>query len=277
MPIVRRVVSTLRSMRNLLRFRVVFALSWAMTVGSAQAGDPGVARICDEAAAAASLAEGTPVNVLRAITRTETGRSGEGGLQPWPWTVNMEGAGRWFESRDAALAYATANFQRGARSFDVGCFQINYKWHGHAFSSIEEMFDPLTNARYAARFLRDLHQELGSWSAAAGAFHSRTPKYANRYTARFDRIFARMEGLPEPQPMPLTQVAEAEAPRAIFGPPQPLGLDRPLANGPFIGIALASGPAEPGTPGPGGGTARLGSLVAASASAAGARPLFMID
>ena len=272
-----RVDSTLHAMRALLAKCAAFTLALATSFNVAHAADPGVARICDEAAAAASQAEGTPVNVLRAITRTETGRSGDGGLQPWPWTVNMEGAGRWFDSPDEALAYATANFQRGARSFDVGCFQINYKWHGHAFSSIEEMFDPLTNARYAARFLRDLYQELGDWSAAAGAFHSRTPKYAKRYTARFDRIFARMEGLPEPQPMPLTQLAETEAPRAIFGPPQPLGLDRPLANGPFIGIVLARVPVASGGPEPAGGTARLGSLVAVSADPSGPRPLFVID
>ena len=102
----------------------------------------------------------------------------------------MEGLGKWFDDLTTAKAYVDKHFRRGARSFDVGCFQINYKWHGHAFGSIDDMFDPITNARYAASFLRELYAEFGDWSAAAGAYHSRTPKYAKRYKARFNRIRA---------------------------------------------------------------------------------------
>lgn len=153
---------------------------------------PGTApeQVCDRAARVAARAHGVPVDVMLAITRTETGRRRDGRLAPWPWTVNMEGAGRWFDSRDAALAYVFDHFKRGARSFDVGCFQINFKWHGHAFRSVEDMFDPASNADYAARFLARLHDELGDWRAAAGAYHSRTPSNAKIYTQRFDQIRA---------------------------------------------------------------------------------------
>jgi hypothetical protein len=102
----------------------------------------------------------------------------------------MEGAGKWFETEDSARAYVFRHFKQGARSFDVGCFQINYKWHGDAFASIEEMFNPTKNALYAAKFLSSLNAELGSWSAAVGAYHSRTPKYAKLYKARYDKIQA---------------------------------------------------------------------------------------
>ena len=47
----------------------------------------------------------------------------------------MEGKGKWFQTRDEALSYVFKHFKRGARSFDVGCFQINFKWHGQAFPS----------------------------------------------------------------------------------------------------------------------------------------------
>lgn len=146
------------------------------------------AALCDRAASKAARLHGVPLDVLQAISRTETGRLQQGALQPWPWTVNMEGKGRWFENADAARAYVFSHFKAGARSFDVGCFQINYLWHGDAFRSIDDMFDPVLNAAYAAKFLKELYREFGDWSAAAGAYHSRTPTYAQSYTARFTKI-----------------------------------------------------------------------------------------
>ncbi len=169
----------------------LMVFSFGTTAAQASRGN-----VCDRAARHAATETGVPLSVLWAITRTETGRSKDGQLLPWPWTVNMEGAGKWFETEDAARAYVFKHFKRGARSFDVGCFQINYKWHGTAFRSIDQMFDPLENARYAASFLRRLYRETGDWSVAAGAYHSRTPEYASRYRARFDRIRQRHKEQP---------------------------------------------------------------------------------
>lgn len=162
-------------------------------------------QICDAVAHTVSRESGVPISVLQAITRTETGRKRNGKMQPWPWTVNMEGKGMWFDTEDEARAYVFRHFKRGARSFDVGCFQINYKWHGQAFKSIDEMFEPLANARYAAKFLQELYAETGNWSDAAGAYHSRTPKYANRYKAVFDRNRASLQT----SPPPVTLLAQA--------------------------------------------------------------------
>ena len=123
--------------------------------------------VCDSVAETVSQESNVPLVVLKAISRTETGRLKGGDVIPWPWTVNMEGRGVWFDTRDAALAFVYKNYKRGARSFDVGCFQINYRWHHEAFSSIEEMFEPFANATYAARFLSQLYQELGSWDGVS--------------------------------------------------------------------------------------------------------------
>ncbi|MFD3188802.1 transglycosylase SLT domain-containing protein [Sedimentitalea sp. HM32M-2] len=160
----------------------------AAPMAGASARNDNNAQLCDHAARSAAQNRGVPYDVLKAISRVETGRNGANGLEPWPWTVNMEGTGKWFETEDAARAYVFKHFKRGARSFDVGCFQVNYKWHGAAFRSIDEMFDPMINANYAAGFLRELYQEFGDWSAAAGAYHSRTPAYARSYAVRFDKV-----------------------------------------------------------------------------------------
>lgn len=146
------------------------------------------ARICTESASQISEETGVPRDVLMAISLTETGRASSSTTEPWPWTVNMEGKGVWFSTRDEALAYVYRHHKRGARSFDIGCFQINFKWHGQNFDSIAHMFEPVSNARYAADFLSDLHRELGDWSKAAGAYHSRTEKFAKKYRKKFDQF-----------------------------------------------------------------------------------------
>lgn len=163
-------------------------LALLLPTGSAALTAPDPSEICDQVAHLAAQQTGVPISVLKAISLTETGRKQGGRFRPWPWTVNMEGKGVWFDTRAEAKAYVDKEFGRGARSFDIGCFQINYKWHGDAFASIDEMFDPLTNALYAARFLQRLHAEQGNWGKAAGAYHSRTKEYAERYQARFERI-----------------------------------------------------------------------------------------
>ncbi len=189
--------------------RVVFGLILLSPglSGATQASMP-IGHICDHAAQTAASESGVPLSVLRSITRTETGRTRDGTLQPWPWTVNMEGLGKWFETEDAARAYVFKHFKRGARSFDVGCFQINYRWHGQAFRSIDEMFDPLENPRYAAAFLAELHDETNDWSKAAGAYHSRTPKFAKKYRTRFDQIRQSMDSSPLPNTSPRVAAAD---------------------------------------------------------------------
>ena len=174
---------------------LLFAAIWGPAAyANVATQDPALANICYRAIDRASTQMNVPADVMLAITLTETGRKMKGDYRPWPWTVNMEGKGFWFDTRAEALAYVKRRHAEGARSFDVGCFQINYKWHGQNFRSIEDMFDPQLNANYAAKFLGDLFRETGSWTRAAGAYHSRTPEYANRYATRFDRYRARIAG-----------------------------------------------------------------------------------
>ncbi len=181
--------------RQLRLSSLLLAGFWLWSGASrAEVDDDTIAAICDTASAIAARNQNMPADALYAITLSETGRSRGGKLRPWPWTVNMEGKGFWFDTREEALAYVTERYNAGARSFDVGCFQINYKWHGMNFESIEAMFDPMTNATYAAQMLSGLYAEFGDWTKAAGAYHSRTETYASRYRTRYARIRARLNG-----------------------------------------------------------------------------------
>ena len=183
-------------MPSLWRISIFFVLGMMTSLRPAMSSESAqtISATCERVAEYASQQSGVPVSVLKAISLAETGKKIDGKLRPWPWTVNMEGAGHWFDTLDEARAYVFKEFQRGARSFDIGCFQINYKWHNEHFSSIDEMFDPQSNALYAAKFLSDLYAETGSWNAAAGAYHSRTKEYAERYSARFAELRQRYQG-----------------------------------------------------------------------------------
>lgn len=154
------------------------------------------ARLCEQAAAEAARRSGVPGDVMQALTLTETGRRQGGELRPWPWAINHAGEGHWFATQPEAMQYAQTALAQGMRNFDVGCFQLNHRWHGEHFSDLTAMFDPLTNALYAARFLREQYDRHGDWALAAGAYHSGTPEFADRYRQRFEALYA--GNLPEP-------------------------------------------------------------------------------
>jgi hypothetical protein len=133
---------------------------------------------------------GIPDNLLLGIGLQEAGVSRGGGLTVWPWAVNAAGEGRIFDNRAAALAWVRDRQAAGVRSIDVGCMQINLHWHPQAFADLEQGFDPAVNVDYAARFLLGLYAETGSWTRAAGAYHSRTPDRAEIYLTSLRRNVA---------------------------------------------------------------------------------------
>jgi hypothetical protein len=182
------------SLLRLLALIVVVAGAGALP-SPARADEDAHASQCERAIVVGARRGGVPVEILHAIALTETGRNLGGRLRPSPWAINREGQGHWFKSREEALAFARESIAAGRPSFDVGCVQINYRWHGHAFPTIEDMLDPEWTATYAAQFLRTLYEERGSWSAAAGAYHSLTPELAGRYRERFDRLLAGLQPL----------------------------------------------------------------------------------
>ena len=118
---------------------------------------------CREAVEAAEREAALPPGLLHAIARTESGRRdpATGRVEPWPWALNAAGMGMHAPSRAEAIATVAALQARGIRSIDVGCLQVNLLHHPGAFASLEEAFEPAANARYAARFLRELQGRAG--------------------------------------------------------------------------------------------------------------------
>jgi hypothetical protein len=111
---------------------------------------------CSRAAEAAAKAADIPREWMHAIALAESGRGSGRDRTAWPWTVNDQGKGIWFDRKGDAVRHVEQRLAAGREMIDVGCFQINWRWHGQAFPSVEAAFDPQQNARYAAKFLREL-------------------------------------------------------------------------------------------------------------------------
>lgn len=132
---------------------------------------------------------GIPTHLLAAIASTESGRWNDtlGMVIPWPWTLNADGKGYYFDTKAEAVAKVKELKRRGANNIDVGCMQISLKHHPKAFASIEQAFDPKYNVAYSAKFLRSNYDDLRSWTKATSAYHSRTPKYGSKYLAQVEK------------------------------------------------------------------------------------------
>lgn len=167
----------IRMSAQLCKFLVI-GLFWALP-------SHGQVALCLDAIRQVVRESEVPESVLRAVAKIESGRNGNAPLAAWPWAVNQAGASNWFPSRAAAEAHVAAAQAAGEENIDIGCFQINFRWHGAAFPSISGMFDPLENARYAAGFLQELRAESPDWAAAAGKYHSRTAALAEAYQVKF--------------------------------------------------------------------------------------------
>lgn len=168
--------------------------------------------LCLRAASDAAELTGVPYDVLLAISKVETGR----GDRPWPWTVNFGGDGKWFDTAAEAEAGVTAALDQGATNVDLGCFQLNYRWHSDGFASVADMLDPDRNATYAAKFLARQYDQTGDWATAAAAYHSGTPEYAEIYKAKFEAVYAGLDD-PVSEAAPVAEKRDNRFPLLVSG------------------------------------------------------------
>ncbi|MCA3323410.1 MAG: lytic transglycosylase domain-containing protein [Roseomonas sp.] len=176
----------------------------AATIAAARPAPPALPQpwgLCAAAIAAAERDSGMPAGLLGAIAKVETGRRApDGSVQPWPWSYNAAGDGRYAASQAEALQEVRALQARGVRSIDIGCMQVNLLHHPAAFPNLEAGFDPATNLAYAVRFLRELRARTGDWNQAVAMYHSATPERGLIYQ---QRVMAALSGngfVPGPAP-----------------------------------------------------------------------------
>ena len=171
---------------------------------------------CETAGREAERRFNLPPRLLLAIGRAESGWHDPqtDAVTSWPWTINAEGRGQVFISRDAALTVTAALQRRGVTSVDVGCFQINLLHHPNAFSSLSSAFDPHDNADYAADFLSRLYRRTGTWGDAVAAYHSTTPVIGLAYRQRVLAVMPTIGQMPSTSDEPYVRVLQWEPPKS---------------------------------------------------------------
>ncbi len=110
----------------------------------------------------------------------------------WPWTINVEGKGFHFKTKKDAVRFVKDQLKKGKASIDVGCMQINLKYHPDAFASLDQAFSPKKNIAYAAQLLQSHYERLRDWDKAVGQYHSSTHDRASTYQASVTRINNKM-------------------------------------------------------------------------------------
>ncbi|MDA0781099.1 MAG: transglycosylase SLT domain-containing protein [Rickettsiales bacterium] len=127
-----------------------------------------------------------PSNMLRAISVTESGKWSKFYHKKvaWPWTINVEGKGYYFDSKREAIAKVKKLIAKGKESIDIGCMQINLKYHPDAFTNLNQAFEPRYNIEYAAKFLTEKYEKNGNWETAIRHYHNMNREYSDKYIER---------------------------------------------------------------------------------------------
>jgi len=162
--------------------------AYAPTNGAIGYAQAWTADDCERSIRGAEKKYALPPYLLAAIALTESSYEG----RPSPFAMNVSGR-PYFASGTQDMENVVARSGGESASIDVGCLQVNLRWHAGRFRDWRSLLVPNYNAEYAALYLVELYRKYGSWNAAVGAYHSRTPwksaNYACLVSRRWSQIF----------------------------------------------------------------------------------------
>lgn len=144
------------------------ALTAFISEGAGPSQAAAATSICEAEILSAARAHGVPPGILHSVGLTETGRKGS----LYPYALNIEGRAVFAKSRTDAIQEFDRARADGKTLIDLGCMQINYRYHGAEFASVAAMLDPHANVDYAARFLARLHARHETWTMAVARYHA---------------------------------------------------------------------------------------------------------
>jgi hypothetical protein len=162
---------------------------------------------CERLAMLAEKKYQLPKNILLSIARVESGyRKFDGVTRSWPWTLNAGGDSAYFETKEDAIKDLKSKLKVGRTNIDLGCMQINYKWHKKFFVDVSEMMEPTKNVEYGARFLKRLFKRHGSWDQAVKFYHSSKSRYNKIYLKKVKAVWNKENKNKNPLPLLLANL-----------------------------------------------------------------------
>jgi hypothetical protein len=124
---------------------------------------------------------------------------------PWPWTLNVRGAGLRYGSYPAAVAALRSCLAAGITRVDAGLMQVNWGYHSDKLQDPARALDPYPNLAVGANILRGHFDAAGDWYSAVGRYHAPAdPARAARYAAQ---VFRRIAQVPPSSPSPASEGA----------------------------------------------------------------------
>lgn len=153
----------LRQLKIFLLLSLISAFSGVSNATQSTGYDKLVARVAFET--------GVPKEILIKVCTHESRSFWKGKPQPWPWAVNVSGESFYYKNFRMAHAKARSVLDSGRTNLDIGICQLNWRWHGHNFDALSDMFHPYKNMVYAANLLATLKGN-NTWEDAIGRYHS---------------------------------------------------------------------------------------------------------
>ena len=178
---------------KLIKPSILFTLIFLSSINKTFADDIKKLNLCEKIIKNIELQTDIPKGLLLGIGKAEAIRKLNNKYIIWPWTINHAGKSLFFDTKKQMTNYVFKNLQKNDLNIDVGCMQINIKWHKNNFKKISDMFEIDPNISYAASFLKQLKNRHGSWDEAIKYYHSSDPKKNNPYLIKVKSFWKKAE------------------------------------------------------------------------------------
>ena len=111
----------------------------------------------------------------------------DGSRKPWAFTINHKGESFYFKNKKGMMSKANSLLSDGNNVFDVGWFQVNWRWHKGRVKSIAHLAEPTINAQVAADIYLEQYRKYKDWNVAAGRYHN--PNNNKGYADIYEKSF----------------------------------------------------------------------------------------
>lgn len=133
-----------------------------------------------------------PAAVLYAVALQESQmRFGKNAL-PYPWTLNIQGVPKRFDSYRAAVAALVECLRMGILLVDIGLLQICWLYHHIKLRNPARALDPYPNMEVGAELLQNHFKKTGNWFRAVANYHNADPAIGDPYATSVFRHLGRI-------------------------------------------------------------------------------------